>query len=114
VVVTAVVAAGLLALAGGMKLVDPTMTVGALRHMGLPSGRRLVRLGSVAELALGTSAIVAGGAALWGLVALSYTAFTVFVVVALATGRPIGSCGCFGRVDTPPVWWHAAWVVALR
>jgi hypothetical protein len=33
----ALVAAALLALAGAQKVVDPTMTVGALRALGLPA-----------------------------------------------------------------------------
>jgi len=36
------------------------------------------------------------------LVAASYLLFTGFVVFALVRHIPIGSCGCFGRVDTPP------------
>ena len=36
------------------------------------------------------------------LVAVSYLAFAGFVVVALRSGKPISSCGCFGKVDTPP------------
>jgi len=101
-------AAAVLAYAGGAKLLDPTMTVGALRAMGLPARPWLVRLGAAAELALGVAAVVAGGAVLWGLVAASYVAFALFVAVALATGRPIGSCGCFGRSDTPPSIGHVA------
>jgi hypothetical protein len=100
--------AALLALAGAQKLVDPTMTVGALRALGLPSHPVLVRLGSAAELALGIAAISVGGAVLWWLVAASYVAFAVFVVAALHAGTPIGSCGCFGREETPPHGSHVA------
>jgi hypothetical protein len=39
---------------------------------------------------------------------VSYTLFAAFVVAALVSGRPIGSCGCFGRLDVPPTWWHVA------
>ena len=39
---------------------------------------------------------------LCALVALSYLAFAGFVVVALRSGSPISSCGCFGKIDTPP------------
>jgi hypothetical protein len=106
VIVLTLVAGGLLAVAGAMKLLDPTMTVGALRVMGLPSGPRLVRLGAAAELALGVTAVVFDLAPLWTLVAVSYVAFGAFVAAALASGRPIGSCGCFGRADTPPRRWH--------
>ena len=102
------VVAALLALAGAQKLLDPTMTVGALRALRLPSAPALVRLGSAAELALGVTAIAFGGAVLWLLVAASYLAFGAFVVAALRRGTMIGSCGCFGREETPP---HATHVV---
>ena len=104
----ALVAAALLALAGAQKAVDPTMTVGALRAMRLPSSPLLVRAASAAELALGVAAVAVGGAALWWLVAASYVAFSVFVVAAMRKGTMIGSCGCFGREDTPPHWTHVA------
>jgi len=109
----ALVAAALLAMAGAQKLVDPTMTIGALRALGLPSSARLVRAGSAAELALGLAAIVAGGTALWWGVALSYVLFAAFVTAALRRGTMIGSCGCFGREETPPHWSHVALNMAL-
>ena len=98
----ALVAAALLALAGGQKLLDPTMTVGALRALRLPASAGLVRAGSALELAIGVGAIVVGGGALWWLVAASYVAFAAFVAAALRAGTMIGSCGCFGREETPP------------
>ena len=104
----ALVAAALLALAGAQKLLDPTMTVGALRSMGLPASPLLVRIGSALELALGVAAIAVGGAALWWGVAVSYVLFAAFVVVALRRGTMIGTCGCFGREETPPHPSHVA------
>lgn len=98
----ALVVAALIALAGGQKVLDPTMTVGALRAVRLPASPVLVRIGAGLELGLGVTAIVAGGAAMWWLVALSYVAFAVFVTAALRHGTMIGSCGCFGREETPP------------
>jgi hypothetical protein len=109
----ALAAAALLVLAGAQKLLDPTMTVGALRAMGLPSSPVLVRAGSGAELALGIAAVVVGGSVLWCLVAASYLAFAAFVVAALRRGTMIGSCGCFGREDTPPHPLHVALDLAL-
>jgi hypothetical protein len=41
-------------------------------------------------------------------VAASYLAFAAFVVAALRRGTMIGTCGCFGREETPP---HATHVV---
>jgi hypothetical protein len=98
----ALVAALLLALAGAQKLLDPTMTVGALRALGLPSSTLLVRAGSGVELALGVAAVVAGGTGLWWGVAASYAGFAAFVAAALRKGTMIGTCGCFGREETPP------------
>jgi hypothetical protein len=100
------VVAALLVLAGAQKLLDPLMTVGALRALGLPSRPAVVRLGSAAELGLGVAAIVAGAPVLWWLIAASYLAFNGIVVAALRRGTMIGSCGCFGREETPPHWSH--------
>lgn len=101
-VVAAWAAAAVLAYAGAAKVLDPTMTAGALRAMRLPSAPWLVRLGALAELVLGIAAVVVGGWALWTAVAASYAAFAAFVAAALRSGRPIATCGCFGRPDTPP------------
>lgn len=109
----ALVAAALLALAGAQKLVDPAMSVGALRALHLPSSPLLVRAGAAAELMLGVGAVTVGGAALWWLVAASYLAFGAFVVAALRRGTMIGSCGCFGREDTPPHPTHVVLNVVL-
>ncbi|MGK2950189.1 MAG: MauE/DoxX family redox-associated membrane protein [Acidimicrobiales bacterium] len=109
----ALVVAALLALAGAQKLLDPTMTVGALRALRLPSSPWLVRVGSAAEVVLGVAAITVGGQVLWLLVALSYVAFGAFVVAALRSGTMIGSCGCFGREETPPHPSHVVLNLAL-
>jgi hypothetical protein len=102
-------AAGLLLLgAGGAKVVDPTRTVGALNALGLPVGSTVVRLGAVGEAVLGAVALVVGGRVPAALVGASFAAFATFVVVALRSGGPIGTCGCFGRADTPPRPVHVA------
>jgi hypothetical protein len=105
--------AALLALAGAQKVLDPTMTVGALRSLRLPSRPAVVRAGAAAELTLGVLAIGVGGVVAWSLVALSYLAFAVFVLAALRQGTMLGSCGCFGREETPPHWSHVALNVVL-
>lgn len=107
------VAALLLVAAGGAKVADPTMTVGALRALGLPSAPLLVRAGALAEALIGVLAVVAGGAVWWSLVAASYLAFAAFVVVAQRAGSMVGSCGCFGREETPPHAVHVALDLAL-
>jgi hypothetical protein len=96
------IAAVLLAGAGLAKLIDPTATVGALVGFGWRVPRRVVRAGGAVEVAIAVVAGVTADQVAALLVAASYLAFTGFVVVALAQHRPIGSCGCFGKVDTPP------------
>lgn len=109
----ALVVAALLALAGAQKLLDPTMTVGALRALGLPLGPLAVRAGAAAELVLGVAAIAVGGRVTWWLVAVSYLGLAGFVIAALRKGTMIGSCGCFGRDETPPHPSHVALNVVL-
>lgn len=109
----ALVAAALLALAGAQKVLDPSMTVGALRALRLPASPGLVRVGAASELALGALALGVGGPVIWWLVAASYVAFGGFVLAALQRGTMIGSCGCFGREDTPPHATHVGLNVAL-
>lgn len=102
------IAAVLLAAAGIAKTMDPTMTVGALRKFGIPVSSAAVRgLGAI-EAGLAVAAAVTGAPSLVLGVAISYVVFSAFVVVARARRLPIGSCGCFGRVDTPPSWIHVA------
>jgi hypothetical protein len=96
------VAALLLAAAGALKAFDPATTTGALRRAGLPVPSVVVRVGGGIEAVIGVVAIITGGPVAAGLVAASYLLFTIFVVVALVRRTPIGSCGCFGKIDTPP------------
>jgi hypothetical protein len=105
--------AALLVAAGGAKLRDPLSLMRALRLSRLPSSRPLVRAVAAGELALGVAAIVTGSA--WAAVgvALSYAAFTAFVLVALRRGGALASCGCFGKADTPPTVLHVAVTGAL-
>lgn len=109
--------AALLVAAAAAKLRDPMPLMRALLSVGLPvglpRGRHLVRAGAAAELALGLAAIAVGGRLAAVGVALSYAAFTVFVLVALRRGGVLASCGCFGKVDTPPTRTHVAVTAAL-
>ncbi|HEX6419848.1 MAG TPA: MauE/DoxX family redox-associated membrane protein [Acidimicrobiales bacterium] len=112
---TALVGAGALLLlaAGALKLVDPSRTAGALAALGWPASPALVRSGALVEAVAGAAALVVGGRVLAALVALSYAGFAAFVVAALRSGTPVGSCGCLGRADTPPRWSHVAVDAAL-
>jgi hypothetical protein len=96
------VAALLLTVAGALKAFDPATTAGALRRAGLPGSPLAVRIGGAVEVVVGVSAIVTGAPLAAALVAVSYLLFTAFVVSALARHLPVGSCGCFGKIDTPP------------
>jgi hypothetical protein len=101
------IAAALLAVGGAVKAVRPGDTAHALAVVGLRlpsylSTRTLVRVGGLAEMIVGIGALVTGAPAFAALVAVSYVAFAGFVVAALRSGKPISSCGCFGKVDTPP------------
>ena len=101
-------AAALLVAAGGAKLLDPAPLVRALRSVGLPVPALLVRVGASVELVLGLVAAATGSRVAAAAVALSYAAFSAFVVVALRTGGVLASSGCFGKADTPPTRTHVA------
>lgn len=70
--------------------------------LGIPVGSRTVRVLAGVETVLGalalatTSRVVAAG------VALSYAIFGIVTVLALVRDVPIDSCGCLGRLETPP------------
>lgn len=99
-------AAGLLVVAGVPKVADPLPLVRALRAAGMPLPRLLVRAFATAEVAVGLWALAAPGRASSGLVAAAYLLFTAFVARALARGGILGSCGCFGKADTPATRTH--------
>lgn len=96
------IAAALLAIGGVLKAIRPGDTANALRGVGLPGSTTLVRVGGVAEVIVGGAALVTGGTVSAALVAVSYLGFLTFVLVALRRDVPVSSCGCFGKVDTPP------------
>ena len=106
-------AAALLVAAGGAKLIDPLPLVRALRSVGLPASGPLVRVGAAAELVLGLLAAATGSRLAALGVALSYAAFTGFVLVALRRGGVLASCGCFRKADTPPTVTHVAVTAGL-
>ena len=96
------IAAVLLAGAGVAKALDPAATVGALRGFGVRVPPTVVRVGGGAEVVIAVIAAVTGNRAAVLAVAGSSLVFTVFVVAARVRRLPIGSCGCFGKIDTPP------------
>ena len=94
--------AALLVLSGGTKLRDPAPTRGALRTAGLPSSGWVVSALAATEIVAGATGLLVPHPAPAVGVAVLYAGFAGFVGVALATGMPLQSCGCFGRSDTPP------------
>lgn len=105
-------ACGLLAVAGVAKAVRPANTALALSglwpRLKLRPARGAVRLGAGAEAVLGVVGIAYPNAVTAALVAVSFAAFSVVVLVARARGGPLATCGCFGEPDTPPTVAHAA------
>jgi len=99
----------LLAVAGVAKALRPTDTARAMTAvvpMTLAIIRPLVRAGAVVEAVVGTVALIHPSPITAGLVVLSYLAFSGVVVVVLARGGPLATCGCFGRPDTPATRLH--------
>jgi len=107
------VACGLLALAGTEKAIRPSPTSRALSLARLPSAQWAVRVGGAGEAALGVAAATTGSRPLAALVAVSYALFAGFVCLALTRGTPLSSCGCLGKVDTPPTAAHVMLNVSI-
>jgi hypothetical protein len=112
----AAISLGLLGVAGAAKLVDPDPTSGALREAGLPAGKASARLLGAGEAFAAVMALTFGGLVV-APASILYLGFGAFTLWAVRGSRPIQSCGCFGREDTPPSWLHVAYnataVVAL-
>lgn len=104
VVVLHVAAALLLIVAGLAKILRPVPTAGLLASFGLPEVPAAVVVIGVVESIVGILALAVGGPALAVATGALYVGFIVVASRALATGA--GSCGCFGRIDTPPSWIH--------
>ena len=110
------IACVLLIVAGVAKAVRPADTaraLGALVPVPFPWLRGVVRVGSMAEAALGVVAIALPRPGPAWLVALSYVGFAVIVAVARSKGAAISSCGCFGTPDTPATMLHVLVNLAL-
>jgi hypothetical protein len=100
------VALALLAGAGIAKLAEPRDTVGALARSGIVVPSIAVRALAAFEVGLAAAALATGARTGAVVVGLSYVVFAGFVVQARARHLPVGSCGCFGRLETPPSAWH--------
>jgi hypothetical protein len=111
------IAAGLLVLAGIAKALRPEDTARALlelvpgrltRHVSLRTPRLVVRVGAIAEAALGACALLWPRPVTATLVAGSYALFAAVVLYARVHGGALSTCGCFGRPDTPATSIHVA------
>ena len=110
------IACVLLNVAGVAKAARPDDTARALGVLVPVPYRWLrgaVRVGSVAEAALGVVAVGLPRPGPAWLVAVSYTGFAVIVTVARSKGAAISSCGCFGTPDTPATMLHVVVNVGL-
>lgn len=99
------IAALVVAVGGAAKLLAPEPTADALAALGGPHSLLVPRAMGIAEVLLGGAAVAYGGRILAGLVAAAFVAFAGFVVLARRHGG-VASCGCFGRVSTPPSLLH--------
>ena len=98
------VAALLLVWAGVMKLVVPTPAALLLRGLGVANPDRWVKPIGCVEMAIGCIAVSVGGPFSALAVSVVYALFALVVLRALAVRVP--SCGCFGRMESPPSWVH--------
>ena len=107
-------AAGGLLVAGGLpKLRDPLPLVRALRSARLPAGRRSCARWPPPRWSLGVAAVLAPGRLTAALVAAAYLLFYRVRRAGPAPRRRPGSCGCFGRPDTPATGAHLVLTAAL-
>lgn len=98
-------AAVLLIGAGAAKVWRPRNTANALRSARLGGSEWVVRIGALAEVVIGGTALT-GARIAAALLTASYLAFAGFVAWALREGSPVSSCGCFGEPDAAPTRGH--------
>ena len=92
------VAAAVLCVAGLAKLRSPASAARALTGVGLPAGASAIRVFAVAELGLGSWALISPALLASALLACVYAGFSV---LALLLWRRAESCGCFGAEGAP-------------
>lgn len=98
----------LLIATGVAKIRRPLETSRALVPLGLPYLSATGLTIGITEVAIGFTAILTSEPVLWALQGAVYSAFGLWVAVAIRRDLPIASCGCVGRDDTPPYWGHVA------
>lgn len=95
--VTALLAAGLVLVAGMAKFARPVATRDALGLTRVGSALALVRMLGAAEIVLALAVLLLGGRAAFGALALAYAGFLVVSDRQRRAGR---GCGCFGAPGT--------------
>ena len=108
------IAGGLLMLAGVAKLTRSHPTATALELLGwtLRPVRTAQAIGA-AELALGATTFVVGGALVLGLQATCFLAFTATALRLRQLNPDTSTCGCFGLDDVPLTSGHVALTAVL-
>jgi hypothetical protein len=97
ITVTALLAAGLVLVAGVAKLARPIATRDALALTRVRSSLLLVRLLGTAEITLAVAVLLIGGRLPFAALALAYAGFLVVSDRQRRAGR---GCGCFGAPST--------------
>ena len=90
------VAAVLLIVAGAAKIASPYMTQASLSTAGLPAPLFGVRALALAEVAIGTAALLDPSTPTALAMALAYGAFCLFTLRLLRMADDGVDCGCFG------------------
>jgi methylamine utilization protein MauE len=100
-------AAGLLVLAGAVKVVTPNATAQAIVDAGIPGSRSVARTVGGTEILVGLWALAAPEAGGAIVCAVLYLAFAAFLSYVLIVHPDAGSCGCAGPTPVPPSRLHA-------
>lgn len=93
---TTVAAAAALLASGVLKLIRPDAALVAIRTVGGPNSRFMVRMLGSAEVTVGAWALAAGGRGAALAVCGFYVGFALFAWRLRAVSGGVASCGCFG------------------
>lgn len=92
--------AGVLVIAGAMKLAQPAAAADFLASLGLPRSRLLVHAGALVEIGVGAAALRWPGPDA-AAVAVLFSVFAGVVALQLRRGGPV-PCGCLGSRELQP------------
>jgi len=100
--------AGIIGIAGALKLTQPGPATRALRAAGLPGSLAAVRVLGMSEMVIGAIAISLGTTLTATSMAVYYAGFAVFALVLMRRGGNETPCGCFGEpaAPEPTTWVH--------